>query len=185
GGGQNRAEQHPIPIHPSGSPSPPRQIQNKLLIAISGSRKSRRNSVHYPVNPGYRCSLRIIWCLRKRATHPNRRTRAPQGRSGKRWGLSLFAQPASAQLVGSRSVQATMRECHRRRCSRQHHHDGLRYELRHKAGFLILMKRSRDLTHHDPRGIASIGQVIAVSRKTLISRLISKSTPRKRVASKT
>jgi len=46
-------------------------------------------------------------------------------------------------------------------------------------------KRSRDLTHHDPRGVASIGQVIAVCRKTLISRLISKSTPRKRVASKT
>src|SRR5262249_12490114 len=42
GGGQNRAEQHPIPIHPSGSPSPPRAIQNKLLIAISESRKSRR-----------------------------------------------------------------------------------------------------------------------------------------------
>src|SRR5262249_55245683 len=52
GGGQNRAEQHPIPIHPSGSPSPPRAIQNKLLIAISESRKSRRNSVHYPVNAG-------------------------------------------------------------------------------------------------------------------------------------
>ena len=44
--------QHPIPIHPSGSPSPPRAIQNKLLIAISESRKSRRNSVHYPVNAG-------------------------------------------------------------------------------------------------------------------------------------
>src|SRR5262249_42718068 len=53
GGGQNRAEQHPIPIHPSRSPSPPRAIQNKLLIAISESRKSRRNSVHYPVNAGY------------------------------------------------------------------------------------------------------------------------------------
>jgi hypothetical protein len=52
GGGQNRAEKHPIPIHPSGSPSPPRAIQNKLLIAISESRKSRRNSVHYPVNAG-------------------------------------------------------------------------------------------------------------------------------------
>src|SRR5262249_36760988 len=52
GGGQNRAEQHPIPIHPSRSPSPPRAIQNKLLIAISESRKSRRNSVHYPVNAG-------------------------------------------------------------------------------------------------------------------------------------
>jgi hypothetical protein len=52
GGGQNRAEQHPIPIHPSGSPSPPRAIQNKLLIAISESRRPRRNSVHYPVNAG-------------------------------------------------------------------------------------------------------------------------------------
>src|SRR5262249_17898769 len=54
GGGQNRAEQRPIPIHPSDSPSPPRAIQNKLLIAISESRKSRRNSVHYPVNAGLR-----------------------------------------------------------------------------------------------------------------------------------
>src|SRR5262249_18016368 len=57
GGGRNRAEQHPIPIHPSSSPSPPRAIQNKLLIAISESRKSRRNSVHYPVNAGFKfCS---------------------------------------------------------------------------------------------------------------------------------
>src|SRR5262249_43629275 len=40
---------------PSGSPSPPRAIQNKLLIAISESRKSRRNSVHYPVNAGLAC----------------------------------------------------------------------------------------------------------------------------------
>src|SRR5262249_14987602 len=52
GGDQNRAEQRPISIHPSRSPSPPRAIQNKLLIAISESRKSRRNSVHYPVNAG-------------------------------------------------------------------------------------------------------------------------------------
>src|SRR5262249_25501762 len=51
-GGRNPAEQHPFPFHPSGSPSPPRAIQNKLLIAISESRKSRRNSVHYPVNAG-------------------------------------------------------------------------------------------------------------------------------------
>src|SRR6266851_8775582 len=56
GGGQNRAEQHPIPIHPSRSPSPPRAIQNKLPIAISESRKSRRNSVHYPVNAGQNIS---------------------------------------------------------------------------------------------------------------------------------
>src|SRR5262249_37771870 len=52
GGGQNRAEQHPIPIHPSGSSSPPRSIQDKLLIAISKSRKSRRNSVRHPGNAG-------------------------------------------------------------------------------------------------------------------------------------
>src|SRR5262249_47609526 len=51
-GGRNPAEQHPFPFHPSGSPSPPRAIQNKMLIAISESRKSRRNSVHYPVNAG-------------------------------------------------------------------------------------------------------------------------------------
>src|SRR5262249_35567958 len=60
GGGQNRAEQHPIPIHPSGSPSPPRAIQNKLLIAISESRKSRRNSVHYPVNAGLTGSHKLL-----------------------------------------------------------------------------------------------------------------------------
>jgi hypothetical protein len=35
--------------HPSGSPSLPRAIQDKLLIAISESRKSHRNSVHYSV----------------------------------------------------------------------------------------------------------------------------------------
>jgi hypothetical protein len=56
GGGQNRAEQHPILIHPSGSPSLPRAIQNKLLTAISESRKSRRNSVHYPVNADWHLS---------------------------------------------------------------------------------------------------------------------------------
>src|SRR5262249_49757563 len=61
GGGQNRAEQHPIPIHPSRSPSPPRAIQNKLLIAISESRKSRRNSVHYPVNAGSKkCQMFLL-----------------------------------------------------------------------------------------------------------------------------
>src|SRR5215831_6519366 len=49
-GGRNRAEQHPIPIHPLGAPSPPRSIQGKMLIAISESRRPRRNSVRYPVN---------------------------------------------------------------------------------------------------------------------------------------
>jgi hypothetical protein len=48
GGGQNRAEQHPIPIHPITAS----RNQDELLIAISESRKSRRNSVHYPVNAG-------------------------------------------------------------------------------------------------------------------------------------
>jgi quercetin dioxygenase-like cupin family protein len=33
-------------------PSPPRAIQNKLLIAISESRRPHRNSVRYPVNAG-------------------------------------------------------------------------------------------------------------------------------------
>jgi hypothetical protein len=38
---------------PSSSPSPPRAIQDKLLLtAIAESRKSRRNSVHYTVNAG-------------------------------------------------------------------------------------------------------------------------------------
>src|SRR5262249_26403118 len=43
-GGRNPAEQHPIPIHPLGAPWPSRSIQDKLLIAISESRKPRRNS---------------------------------------------------------------------------------------------------------------------------------------------
>ena len=51
-GGRNPAEQHPIPIHPLGERWPPRSIQGKMLIAISESRRPRRNSVHYPVNAG-------------------------------------------------------------------------------------------------------------------------------------
>src|SRR5262245_47477831 len=39
-------------IHPSGSPSLPRSIHDKLLIAISESRKPRQNSARYPVNAG-------------------------------------------------------------------------------------------------------------------------------------
>jgi hypothetical protein len=49
---ENRAEQHPIPIHPLGAPWPPRSIQGKMMIAISESRRPRRNSVRYPVNAG-------------------------------------------------------------------------------------------------------------------------------------
>src|SRR5262245_4904576 len=49
-GGRNPAEPHPIPIHPLGAPWPPRSIQSKMLIAISESRRPRRNSVRYPVN---------------------------------------------------------------------------------------------------------------------------------------
>src|SRR5262249_13657456 len=44
-GGRNPAEQHPIPIHPLGAPWPPRSIQGKMPIAISESRRLRRNSV--------------------------------------------------------------------------------------------------------------------------------------------
>src|SRR5262249_41781170 len=51
-GGRNPAEQRPIPIHPLGAPWPPRSIQGKMLIAISESRRPRRNSVRYPVNAG-------------------------------------------------------------------------------------------------------------------------------------
>src|SRR5438105_11826304 len=51
-GGRNPAEQHPIPIHPLGAPWLPRSIQGKMLIAISESRRLRRNSVRYPVNAG-------------------------------------------------------------------------------------------------------------------------------------
>src|SRR5262249_2039862 len=49
---RNPAEQHPIPLHPLGAPWPPRTIQGKMLIAISESRRPRRNSVRYPVNAG-------------------------------------------------------------------------------------------------------------------------------------
>ena len=52
------AEQHPIPIHPLGAPWPPRSIQGKMLIAISESRRPRRNSVRYPVNAG--CNVPTI-----------------------------------------------------------------------------------------------------------------------------
>jgi hypothetical protein len=40
-GGRNPAEQHPISIHPLGAPWPPCSIQDKLLIAISVSRRPR------------------------------------------------------------------------------------------------------------------------------------------------
>src|SRR5262249_13934797 len=56
-GGRNPAEQHPIPIHPLGAPWPPRSIEGKMLIAISESRRLRRNSGRYPVNAG-------LWRLR-------------------------------------------------------------------------------------------------------------------------
>src|SRR5450759_671543 len=51
-GGRNRAWERCRLIHPLGAPWPPRSIQDKLLIAISESRKSRRNSLRYPVNAG-------------------------------------------------------------------------------------------------------------------------------------
>jgi hypothetical protein len=35
-----------------GAPWPPRSIQRKILIAISESRRPRRNSMRYPVNAG-------------------------------------------------------------------------------------------------------------------------------------
>jgi hypothetical protein len=46
-GGRNRAEQPPIPIHPLGAPWPPCSIQGKMLVAISESRRPRRNSVRF------------------------------------------------------------------------------------------------------------------------------------------
>lgn len=51
GGGQNRAEQLRFRFT-SRVRHDRLAIQNKLLIAISESRESRRNSVHYPVNAG-------------------------------------------------------------------------------------------------------------------------------------
>src|SRR5262249_61667382 len=51
-GGQNRAGGRPIPIHPPGSPSPPPAIPDKLLIAISESRRPLRKSVHHPGSAG-------------------------------------------------------------------------------------------------------------------------------------
>src|SRR5215813_8126211 len=40
-------------------------IKNKLLIAISESRKSRRNSVHYPVNAGLIHPIHEVAALRR------------------------------------------------------------------------------------------------------------------------
>ena len=41
-----------IPIHPPGAPSPPRSIQNKLLMPISESLRASRKSVRHPGNAG-------------------------------------------------------------------------------------------------------------------------------------
>src|SRR5262249_50297883 len=49
---QNRAEEHPNLTHPPGSPSPPPTIPDKLLIAISESRRPLRKSVRHPANAG-------------------------------------------------------------------------------------------------------------------------------------
>ena len=54
------AEQHPIPIHPLGAPWSPRSIQGKMLIAISESRRPRRNSVRYLVNAGLVVAERLL-----------------------------------------------------------------------------------------------------------------------------
>ena len=57
GDGQNPAGWNPIPIHPLGSPSPHPPIQDKLLIAISESRralpKSARSSGECGVKPNW------------------------------------------------------------------------------------------------------------------------------------
>jgi hypothetical protein len=39
-------------IHPPGSPSPPRLIQDKVLMPISESACGLRNSMHHPGNAG-------------------------------------------------------------------------------------------------------------------------------------
>src|SRR5262249_46362178 len=67
--GRNPAEQHSIPIHPLGAPWPPRSIQGKMLIAISESRRPRRNSVRYPVNAGLIVFSRIEWLHTGSAGH--------------------------------------------------------------------------------------------------------------------
>ena len=54
-GGRNRAEVHPIPLHPLGSPSRPPAIPDNLLIAISESRHALRKSARHPANAG--CNL--------------------------------------------------------------------------------------------------------------------------------
>jgi hypothetical protein len=40
-------------IHPPGPPSPPRSIQNKVLMPISESARALRKSVRHPGNAGY------------------------------------------------------------------------------------------------------------------------------------
>jgi hypothetical protein len=52
---------HPIPVYRGGSTSPPRAIEDKLLIAIAESHKSRRNSVRYPVNAGFNGLMPLLF----------------------------------------------------------------------------------------------------------------------------
>src|SRR5262245_61090648 len=60
-GGRNRAEQHPILIHPSGSPSLPRSIHDKLPIAISESRKAAPKFTTLSGECGLICRLPQCW----------------------------------------------------------------------------------------------------------------------------
>ena len=56
----------PIPIHPLGAPSQPRSIQDKLLIAISESRRALPKSARHPGNAG----LRFVHPLHASSTSP-------------------------------------------------------------------------------------------------------------------
>jgi hypothetical protein len=63
GDGQNPAGWNPIPIHPRGSPSPHPPIQDKLLIAISESRRALPKSARHPRNVGLDAHLTRVRVL--------------------------------------------------------------------------------------------------------------------------
>jgi hypothetical protein len=111
------------PDSPLGAPSPPRSIQDKRLIAISESRKPRRNSVRYVVNAGYSVvalrgegtrdlSRRIDWgrdgWLRP-ARHAGGRPKSPYraliGLTSRLSRESLSGPPNGVRRTGSKNAQ--------------------------------------------------------------------------------
>ena len=82
-GGQNPAEQHPIPIHPLGAPRPPRSIQGKMLIAISNAQAAPKLSA-LSGECGQNPSTSVRRMLRLMPTKANSYPASPTSRQ--RWG---------------------------------------------------------------------------------------------------